>query len=495
MKKRLLLIFIITLNTIYAESSQSTALPIQPLNSHWQITLDNINLPNDGPVLPGNSTFVGGSYLLDFDKYFYAGINSMASISGGHGGFFILGFNAGIHLPLGQYFFAEAGSFLGAGGGYSSLVGGGLFVQPYADAGLNVNGWQVAARYSYLRTPDHGRIQSHQIGLLVNIPTHLYVEGLPKFDDSQYDFRPIYAATDYLTYFSNTLSQKNIQQIGFELGYFFNQHIFGTLSPAGAFYTGTPQNGYMEIFAGLGYLLPLTQHFALNAQAALGAAGGGSSATKDGGMLRLQTGVQVKLNNTYAIEFNAGYLNALTTHANAGMASAKVLYYFGYPHETNSDGYHGDYDTIPWQVRVYNQSYLKPKHTHPPQPSNIQLSSMQADLGLTEHGYVTAAANVAYHGLSGGYATFYLGGGVRSKSFADTGLSVGTEMLIGVAGAGYMAVGDSLLFAPTINAYYKFNHWCGLFAGGGQMFTSKKGNISTPIINVGLTFNLNTITN
>lgn len=494
MKKTLLFCALFCSSAALAKGSMlPTPLPINTINTHWQATADSIKLPPEGRISAGHSTFIAGSYLIDFAKYFYGGITGMASITGGHGGFFILGGNAGIHIPIGKYFFTEAGSFLGSGGGYTQIVGGGLFVQPYVDAGVNLKYLQVAARYSHMQTPSHGRIKSDQVGLLVNIPTHLYAEGQPVFNDKNFNFLPVYVAAGYMNYISKTLSLANIQQIGFELGYYFTPHFFGTLSPAAAFRTGTPQNGYMEIFAGLGYNLPLSERFSVVAQVAGGAAGGGSTATKDGAMLRTLVGLQGKLTRTYSIELNGGYLKALNTNAKGGVINARMLYYFGYPRATDGPGYDGDWHSIEWQARLFNQSYLKPKHTREPSPSNVQLSSIQFDLGLSDHWYATAQTNVAYHGMSGGYAAVYLGAGVRTQPFTQPGFSFGGEMLVGAAGAGYMAVGDSLLLAPTADVYYNFNEVIGVYVGGGQLFTTKKHNMSTPIINAGLTFHIRTV--
>ena len=93
-------------------------------------------------------------------------ISSYGSVRGIRGGFFTLGVNAGFKNYLTDKVFIDTGIHFGGGGGAGAPDGGGAFILPHVNLGIQFKKFSFTTGYSYINFFDKGAIENQQLRLL-----------------------------------------------------------------------------------------------------------------------------------------------------------------------------------------------------------------------------------------------------------------------------------------------------------------------------------------
>src|SRR5579883_2427478 len=109
-------------------SNEPPKLALQTLPGFFRFSFDDIKMPNNIQ----RTGLLGLNYFADITPTIYAGMGTYAAVSGAQGGLFTLGVGGGVHREFLPHWWADAGMYVGGGGGKSALVGGGLMLRPNA---------------------------------------------------------------------------------------------------------------------------------------------------------------------------------------------------------------------------------------------------------------------------------------------------------------------------------------------------------------------------
>jgi len=494
-----------TNNTVSSNTiSQKLYLQEQPRFFHF--SYDDVKMPQGIQ----NMGLLGIDYSVNLSSQFYAGIGGYGSVTGAQGGLFVLGANAGFHHELIPHWWGHMGVFAGGGGGRASLVGGGLMVRPSIGIEYSWNWIRAGLHYSYIDFPT-GKIRSSQVGLDLDIPWDFYyvsATNLP--NNSVLNFNNIFLSNGKFLGFQRNdfalLLQAYKQQqgtknvwgktqdgtiglIGAELDHYFTEHVFWYLKAVGAF-KGNP-NGYMDVFGGFGYQLPLRSlPIALVPQFGLGAGGGGNTDTGGGVLIQPQIGLELPLFTNFATRLSGGYIWSPKGNLKAATLTGEIIYHLNVatasntPHENLFSSY---YSVKNWHIQLFNQTYLHPQRVSLTTNSTIQLIAIQLDQLFSPNFFMSYQAASAYSGNhAGGYASGMIGPGLQTPEKYHHHLQFFTELFIGAGGGGNLALGGGALIEPIVGLRYAFTPAIGLQTSIGQL-RALHNNLNTTIFNLGLT--------
>src|SRR3990167_5748101 len=132
-KYGILVIFLVEALVISCFASETSSqnmlankLWLQKQSGFFRFSFDDVHMP----MGLANTGLVGINYFAEITPLVYGGIGGYGSVTGTQGGLFVLGFAGGVHKEFFPHWWADAGLFVGGGGGRSSYVGGGLMLRP-----------------------------------------------------------------------------------------------------------------------------------------------------------------------------------------------------------------------------------------------------------------------------------------------------------------------------------------------------------------------------
>lgn len=282
--------------------------------------------------------------------------------------------------------------------------------------------------------------------------------------------------------------RSSMQLFGVEWTSYLNDNWFLKLQSAGAM--GGQNNGYMQILAGGGYRLPLSQGTALKFSAGAGPAGGGGVDTGGGLLLDADVSLQQSLTRRIAIELAVGQLRAPSQSFQARSVSIKANYRFDLPSATSgsvtADSVSG-YDAKHLRIRVANQTYFKaaPQWRNQFADQPVHNLGIQLDYFLTPRFFMTGQGLAAYAGKAGAYMTGQVGVGIHQPVSED--FFTEAEMLLGAAGGGGLAVGGGLVGQANASLGYQYSKPLSLLASAGRI-ESVTGNFKANVVGLSLAY-------
>lgn len=487
-------------------------LLLQKQPGFFRANFDSVKMPNNIQ----NMGLLGVSYLAELNPYFYTGIGTYGSITGTQGGLFVLGAEGGLHYQFAQNWWADAGMFIGGGGGRSSLVGGGLMLRPHAGIEYDFDYARVGLHYSYISFPS-GKIRSKQFGIDFDIPFDFYYVHpcdyrcgilnyfdikLPCGEFLDFDKNDVGILLQAYYQDKNTknvagqIQNGTVGLVGAELDHYFTRNAFWYLKGAGALH-GIP-NGYMDILGGLGYHWSWScspNAIALVPQLGIGAGGGGNVDTGGGVLVQPQLGVEIPITSNFAARVSGGYLWSPKGQMRSYTLTGTLLYHLNIATGSCSPPcvLARCFNIQGWRVHWFNQTYVQPQRTSFSYRTPINLFALQIDQMFSPYIFLSYQGSFAYSGQhAGGYATGMIGPGIQSDEFCNQRIRAFAEILGGAGGGGNLAMGGGALIEPVVGLHFAINPCMGLQASVGQV-KAVNHNLNTPVVNVGVTFSFGTL--
>ncbi len=475
-------------------------------------------------VLPGREAMglAGVQYLIDLSSNLYGGIGFFGAVSGHRGGFFTGGINAGARFPVFSRFVADAGMFIGGGGGRGAPQGGGLMLRPHVGLLYNFDHLHAGLALSLVDYPN-GEIRSSHVAAMLDFPfDELRVPRNRDRDPAtvlmqasaaagrEIVFTPQHIAVRHQLY-RPTGARLNTDQVtqtepfsltGFEYGSSMGNGSYLLAQIAGA--AGGSSGGYAEVFFGTGMRFPLfgntgsTGSTLFDARIAAGAGGGGGVDTGNGIMTKTGLGLFVMtsrdtgLGIQYGLVDSAGGFRAQTAEVSLVYASEAAS--FGTQGKSTgimSNGLRLD----AWRIRFGHQQYRNVSDTMRKNGISGNLSLINVKIDKEFDGtplYLTGQALSAYAGGAGGYAAGLMGIGIASGPLADTRMRAFTEALGGEGGGGGLDVAGGAVAQIAAGLMYELPGNVGIELALGRL-RSLHGPLDTATIDFGITYRFATI--
>lgn len=447
---------------------------------------------------------IGVHYNLNFGD-FYTGIGMYGTVRGKRGGFFTLGVNAGFKSYLNDRLFLDTGIHFGGGGGAGAPDGGGAFLLPHFNLGVQFNKFSLTGGYSYINFFDGGNIISQQLNLALQIPlNHTYSDILN--EEKQFSVEDLKSSdwntkskrTSFMLHLNNvsvkgnsrntlgqSLTGSTIRLAGFELNSYFDKHWFFFAKFDGA-YDGIPA-GYMNIFLGGGY------HFSFNenrtnilAKFGLGAGGGGGVDTQGGILVYPDLSIEQHISNNVYLSINKGLLMSPNSFFEASTFGVGLKYYSNMNGIKGSSASKGNFKGF--EAIIKQDIYHNAERTLNPTEDLYQIS-LQLNYHLNKNIYIAGQTSFANFGNAGAYAEGIVGMGLQTNYFIRDRMNFFVQGLIGGAGGGQISTGEGLIMKPSVGMNYKINSNFA-FRGALGYVKSKGGSLSSPFLNFGISYRL-----
>ena len=469
----------------------------------------------------------------------YGGLSVFGATHGDRGGFFGWGISAGYRWQRGPWS-AEAGGFVGGGGGSPAWVGGGLMLRPHIAVAHAWGPLSLGLGLAQVWFPN-GQVRSSQPQLSLSWADSAFIGPAsgagpldrPAFNSLAVQALPTETAAVIGQYQmrgqpvrrDGTGSAPPLRYGGLvlrralpaSLGGLGPVQPYWLLSAAGSLTSAYA--GYAELLGGVGARWDLAPSLglplALRAEAALGSGGAGALADTGGGLLRRlaggltwQIGPQLSLSALGGRLASAGRFNPTETRFE--------LAYRGWDGLPGAAPWGGPPPVslawVPWQVSAGWAQYpqvrrddgrtaglgvatLKLSRVLPgsgsgggsdsrserrsDSPSDSPSDGPPPGAGATWR--LVAQAAIATNGAAGGYATGQLGLGWLSAPLGASPWRVGAEATVGAAGGGSVRVGGGLIGQAQLQARYALSPQWALQADAGWL-RSRHGALSTPLI-------------
>jgi hypothetical protein len=485
---------------VFAQNNNTTPEGLTPTPTSWRLTSETLHLP--GAETMG---LIGGDLLFDLNEHLRLGVGSYGAVRGARGGFITLGLAGEVQQRLSTSWVGHAGLYVGAGGGRSSntLAGGGLMLRSDVGLSYETSGYgNFGFGLSHVSFPS-GVIRSTQPYIQYELPFYSLVHSgwspAPARDTGSaegirangQEFSLV--ARNYTI--PSTVPGPNgqpygrMQLMGVQWLSAVNQHWFVQLEAEGAM--GGKSNGYMQILAGGGYRLALSNSTALKFHAAAGPAGGGG--VDDGGGLLLDAGlaVQQQITRNNALEFSLGEVRAPSGNFKARSLALQLTHQFGTPAVSSSDVVSwralDNFDTEHLRVRAVSQTYFKANPQWRSSDAQLSVSNLgvQLDYFAAPHWYFTGQGLAAYAGKAGAYMTGLVGAGtqwpITQRCFVEA------EMLVGAAGGGGLAVAGGLVGQANVGIGYQLSKPLALLVTAGDI-AAARGPFKAYVAGLALTY-------
>ena len=506
-----ILFFLCSLFSFSQENISS--LKGKELHNKVRVSFIPVEMPHhEFPNLKSTMGLGGLKYLLPINNWLYTGVGFHFATTGDQGGLFTLGAELGIQKQLYKNIYIDANVHFGGGGGYRYLVNDGGFINPNIGLQYKKNNYSFGIQYSYLNFYS-GKIKSNSVSFFVEIPSILRFTDYKK---AHQNFISTKLSSDFFwkkpavknaqqvrfDFFfprgnskkdNGTLLTETLSVVGFEYQKYLNDNTF-LFAHTDAIYKGL-RAGFMDLFVGTGYHPYQSKNINIFGKLAVGAAGG-RVAPEGGLMLYPSAGIDLKLNTKFAISAHGGYYRAI-----AGDLEAYTLG-FGLKYlglnggtETNSKNKNSTYYTQGLRIEIQNQSLFNVAKTDDifnVKEIDLQLIGLKINYDLNKWIYVAGEAGFAYSGRSGGYAHGLVGAGLYSPRFLDNKMRGFAEFMAGAGGGAGVDTDEGIIIRPTVGLSYDVSNRVSILASGGKYY-SPFGNVNSTAINVGLSFNLSTL--
>ena len=499
------------LTSLFATGLSAAAEPVTA--SSWRLT-------DETWKLPGQETMgmIGGNVLLQVRPGLKLGVGSYGAVRGNRGGFITLGVAAEGRWPLNADWAAEAGAFVGGGGGRggATLAGGGLRLRSHLGLSYSLQSWghpsgRLGLGVSQVDFPS-GVIRSRQPYLAYehdfNSPVY---SGWSRPRSSAAG--PAEPAATRAQSFALTARHYRIPS-GVRKNNGASQH--PTMDLLGAQWTsqvgensemriqadgamGGRSTGYMQILLGLGQRWAITNGTTVKLQAAAGPAGGGSVDTAGGLLLEAGVALEHQLTRQLALEWGLSRLQAPSRSFKASSLDIRLVHHFELPdgRVPISSASVRSFEHRPLRARLLQQRYQgsTPDWRNRPELAVDNLG-IALDHFLTEPGgdrlaFLTGQGLAAYGGKAGAYMTGLFGAGLQQGLgehwFAEV------EGLVGAAGGGGLATGSGLVVQANASVGYRLSPSLSVMFSAGRM-AAPNGPFKAKVAGLGLAWQFTGLT-
>ncbi|MHB0754210.1 hypothetical protein [Polaribacter sp. M15] len=505
--KKLFFLFALFLANITIYAQQENVPKKKTQKAFGKLDFLSIKMPETNIPNEKNMGFTGIHYNLMLNEWAYAGAGIYGAVSGSRGGFFTLGVNAGIKKYLGKDFYVDTGFHLGAGGGATAPDGGGIFILPHLNLGYDFKNFSINSGWSYVNFFDDGEIKGNQFIVGLEIPLD-YTYSDYKMSENEYDFDMlqnsdwnINSKKTSLMFHQNNLKIKGdidnpnikrygnatIRLAGFELANYFNKNWFAFLKVDGAF--DGIKAGFMDVFLGGGYLLPINKNNTnILAKFGVGAAGGGGVDTQGGFLLYPDVSIEQRIFNDFFLSINKGYVISPNSHFNTSSLGVGLKYYVERSGIISDKSFtSGKFKGF--EVVIKHDLYLDAERDGTIPTEDLHQIALQINFDLTKNIFVAGQTAFASFGNAGAYAEGIVGLGARTNPFLNDKVTVFGQVLAGAAGGGDISTGEGLIFKPAAGFNYKLNNSLSFRTSAGYV-KAKGGDLSSVMFNLGIKYHL-----
>ncbi|WP_425658147.1 hypothetical protein [Tenacibaculum ascidiaceicola] len=490
-----------------------SSLQGKELHNKVRLNFIPVEMPTDEfPSLKPTMGLTGLHYQIPINDWLYGGAGFHFAVTGDQGGLFTLGAELGINKQLYKNLYIDANFHIGGGGGYRYLVNDGGFINPNVGLQYKKNDYSFGIQYSHVNFLS-GEIKSNSVSFFVEIPSILrftdYDKAHQKFvandlsSDSFWSKPAVKNAQqirfDFFKPIGNSRKDdannqepltETLYVIGFEYQKYLNENTF-LFAHTDAIYRGL-RAGFMDLFVGAGYHPYQSKYINIFGKLGVGAAGG-RVAPEGGLMIYPSAGIDLKIFKNIAISGHGGYYRAIAGDLEA-YTFGFGLKYFGLNGGVSSEE-NNTYNTKGLRFEVQNQSYFDVAKTDDLLDAteiDLQLIGFKVNYDLNHSLYVAGEAGFAYDGRSGGYAHGLVGGGIYSPYFFNNKARGFIEVMAGAGGGAGVDTDEGIIIRPTIGLSYDIVNHVSIIASGGRYY-SPFGNVNSNNINIGLSFNLSTL--
>ncbi|WP_240472518.1 hypothetical protein [Tenacibaculum ovolyticum] len=471
-----------------------------------------VKMPTDKfPNLKSTMGLAGLHYQIPINDWLYGGAAFHFATTGDQGGLFTLGAEIGVNKKLYKNIYFDANFHFGGGGGYRNLVNDGGFINPNIGLQYKKYNYSFGVQYSHLNFYS-GEIKSNSVSFFVEIPSILRFTNYNKAHqnfvannispDSFWSKPTVKNAQqvrfDFFKPIGNsrkdngTTLNETLYVIGFEYQKYLNENTF-LFAHTDAIYKGL-RAGFMDLFFGAGYHPYQSKYINIFTKLGIGAAGG-RVAPEGGLMIYPSAGIDLKLSDKLALSGHGGYYRAIAGDLEAYTVGFG-LKYFGLNGGTKSkEKNYTNFYTQGLRIEIQNQTYFdvaKTDDKFKAKEIDLQLLALKVNYDLNKWLYVAGEASFAYGGRSGGYAHGLVGGGIYSPRFLNDKARGFIELMAGAGGGAGVDTDEGIILRPTLGLSYNITDGIAILASGGKYY-SPFGNVKSNNINIGLSFNLSTL--
>ncbi|MBL4605825.1 MAG: hypothetical protein JKY02_09265 [Flavobacteriaceae bacterium] len=504
MKKSILFVLFVA-NSLWVFSQNEKVIPERKTQKGF-FSIDYLAVDMPANPLGADEIHLGLTgihYNLNFNN-FYAGLGMYGSVRGIRGGLFTLGIDAGYKAYFNKHLFLDTGFHFGGGGGAGAPDGGGAFILPHMNIGVQFDKFSLSTGYSYINFFDGGNIKNQQLNIALQIPLSLdyATKGTAEkeFDVGSLrnsDWNKKAKRFSFMMHLNNlsvsgnskdtngiSLNGSTIRLAGFELNSYVDKHWFFFAKFDGA-YDGIPA-GYMNVLLGGGH------HFSLNknrtnilAKFGVGAGGGGVD-TKGGVLIYPDISIEQHITNNVYLSINKGFLmspNSFFTSATFGIG----LKYYSDINGVKDYNENAKVTFKGFEVVIKQDVYLNAKRKLNP-TENLYQISVQLNYHLNKNVYLAGQTSFANFGNAGAYAEGLVGIGYQTNYFLKKKVTVFAQAIAGGAGGGDISTGEGLIIKPSIGMNYNLTEKYMLRSSIGYV-KAKGGSLSSPTFSLGLSYN------
>ena len=474
----------------------------------------SVKMPNDELNSPEeNMGLTGIHYNLWLNESIYTGLGFYGSIHGKRGGLFTLGVNAGIKTKLTKTLYLDTGFHFGGGGGAGAPDGGGAFILPHFNLGIEFEKFSTTLGYSSINFFDKGNITSNQIRLGLQIPiSYDYTKfsnkeksfATKKLIDSDWDTSSSKSAI--LLHLNNYVPKGNSQDTkgtiypsgttirlaGIEYTKYLNNNWLMFFKADGAFHG--IDAGYMDIFLGGGYQFNFNQNRTrILTKFAIGAGGGGGVETQGGFLIHPNIALEQKIFNSTYLSINKGYImtpNAFYKASTFGIGLKYSINSQGIQKSQNA--YFRNHKIKGVEIIIKNDMYFNAQRNVNPD-ENLHQIALQVNLFTTKNIYLAGQTSFASFGNAGAYAEGIVGVGYLSNPIIKNKIQLFTQVLAGAAGGGHISTGQGLIVRPSIGVNLKLNDKLSFRTSIGKV-KARKGALNSTSLTFGLNYRIGFLT-
>jgi len=294
----------------------------KPANQDFSLLIQNYNLPDntlntENTIQDDNMSLIG----IEWDYYFaensFFRLQPLGALGGGSDGYASLLMGLGYRYPFTKQTHLKLAGTLGASGGGRVDTDGGFT----ADAAVTLqhrfnNGLLLGLRAGLVGAPD-GDFKANSLGLLIG-----HSDQAPaKKRISSTDLKPRHwrLRATHQTYMpkgdtrrkgKTTPDKQDVHLFGLQTDIFLNRQLYLTGQAIGA-YDGDA-GGYAAGLVGAGLMTPLWKNSRLtfNAEALVGAAGGGGLAVGDGLVSQAMIGLAYRTSRSTSLQLDYGLIKS-----------------------------------------------------------------------------------------------------------------------------------------------------------------------------------------
>lgn len=477
----------LAVSSSWAQVEESGGIVMRPAEA--RLSLERLKLPGRQHL-----GLAGTSYLVDVGGGLAFGPAIFGAVSGDHGGLFTFGAELAYRQKLFGPLKAEAGYYVGGGGGGSLPVGNGLITRPHLDLLVDLGPFNVGVSWSRVRFVG-SPLDSSQWGLVLSSnTTFTYIPrdrlGVPVaaigrpgagFDRIQ-GVMGIYKPHGENNRIGGGSLPDSIGYVGLRAERAFNGGAYWGMEANAGVQGGV--TGYAEYLGTVGVETGLgDQTFTVGSRVALGMGGGGGVSTGGGLLTKATVYGALRLTRDLAATVELGAVNAPQGRFKAVQASASLMWIF-------DDA--GNVFSPSRTTRTEFSTGVERVDAARQDGSTRKLSAVVLKVSrfLDNNLYLTGQAHSAFDGKAGGYAAGLLGVGWQQPlGSPGTGPTwyVGLEALAGAGGGGGVDVRGGALLQPAAYVGFDLTPSSSLRISTGQL-RAQRGDLKSNVVDVSLVY-------